>query len=523
MKYGNIRQFKMAASFRSKEIITFQVGNYSNEVGAHFWNLQEKNFKGDSFYNEIRHDMLHRNSLNYGNGQVNYTPRVISFDLKDNISRLADENAAKMSEESIAWDGAVDTYCNENIFTEKPGQENGVVACKGYSWLDFIHPTFHEKSLVTVENLSNEYYRSFDAFAVGENLFSSLKFRNEVEDKIHYFAEECDQLQGFQIFSHVNDGFGGLTSCLMQELCDDFEKKNCLCFSLMPAIINDETRQGKDQAMLNTLLSLAKFIDNGSHVVPLMMRDSLEYSYKSREFSYLHYKANNFDTSAILASAIDTSTLAYRLSHSQSDMHMLLHHLSCGGRKVSSLSLALPIPLSSTTPFVDIFQKKELVTPLTPDISSDHNYLCKSTVVRGIPSHLLKSEESSLLVKKMSAITQYQSSLGHYCPSYVAQTPCFTSDPFPKIFKSMVTQVGCVIEDYIRPSQTNVERISVLANLVNTEDIAKPLNVLLKGTDKPKVKRYPQYFEGSVEETDIESYRENINSLIQNYNSLYNI
>lgn len=189
----------MAANFRSKEIITFQVGNYSNEVGAHFWNLQEKNFKGDCFYNEIRHDMLHRNSLNYGNGQVNYTPRVISFDLKDNISRLADENAAKMSEESIAWDGAVDTYCNENIFTEKPGQENGVVACKGYSWLDFIYPTFHEKSLVTVENLSNEYYRSFDAFAVGENLFSSLKFRNEVEDKIHYFAEECDQLQGFQV------------------------------------------------------------------------------------------------------------------------------------------------------------------------------------------------------------------------------------------------------------------------------------------------------------------------------------
>lgn len=76
----------------------------------------------------------------------------------------------------------------------------------------------------------------------------------------------------------------------MQELCDDFEKKNCLCFSLMPAIINDETRQGKDQAMLNTLLSLAKFIDNESHVVPLMMRDSLEYSYKSREFPYLHYK-----------------------------------------------------------------------------------------------------------------------------------------------------------------------------------------------------------------------------------------
>lgn len=51
----------------SREIITFQFGNYSNYVGAHWWNVQEAGFNYDptSAPSEINHDVLYREGQDY--------------------------------------------------------------------------------------------------------------------------------------------------------------------------------------------------------------------------------------------------------------------------------------------------------------------------------------------------------------------------------------------------------------------------------------------------------------------------
>lgn len=51
----------------SREIITFQFGNYANYIGAHWWNIQEAGFNYDptSVPSDINHDVLFREGQDY--------------------------------------------------------------------------------------------------------------------------------------------------------------------------------------------------------------------------------------------------------------------------------------------------------------------------------------------------------------------------------------------------------------------------------------------------------------------------
>lgn len=79
-----------------RAVITLQIGNYSNYIGAHFWNIQEAGFVFPSQTNidyvpDINNSILFRegatgNSQNVG--QPTYTPRLVSVDLKGALGSL---------------------------------------------------------------------------------------------------------------------------------------------------------------------------------------------------------------------------------------------------------------------------------------------------------------------------------------------------------------------------------------------------------------------------------------------------
>ena len=84
------------------ELITLQLGNYSNFVGTHWWNIQESSFNYDDQSSdeksEFNPDVTFREGLNLRR-QVTYTPRVVFVDLKKNFgnapvhhSKLYDNN-----------------------------------------------------------------------------------------------------------------------------------------------------------------------------------------------------------------------------------------------------------------------------------------------------------------------------------------------------------------------------------------------------------------------------------------------
>lgn len=53
--------FYIEIIFNMKEILTLQFGHYSNFVGTHWWNIQERGFEYNTNQpSEINHDVLYR-------------------------------------------------------------------------------------------------------------------------------------------------------------------------------------------------------------------------------------------------------------------------------------------------------------------------------------------------------------------------------------------------------------------------------------------------------------------------------
>ena len=78
-----------------RAVITLQIGNYSNYIGAHFWNIQEAGFVYPSQTNlsdvpDINNSILFREGatgFGQNNGEPTFTPRLVSIDLKGALGR----------------------------------------------------------------------------------------------------------------------------------------------------------------------------------------------------------------------------------------------------------------------------------------------------------------------------------------------------------------------------------------------------------------------------------------------------
>ena len=73
-----------------RAVITLQIGNYSNYIGAHFWNIQEAGFVFPTSSNvtrvpDINNSVLFRegfSGVSQRDAQPTYTPRLVTVYLK---------------------------------------------------------------------------------------------------------------------------------------------------------------------------------------------------------------------------------------------------------------------------------------------------------------------------------------------------------------------------------------------------------------------------------------------------------
>ena len=65
----------------------------------------------------------------------------------------------------------------------------------------------------------------FEKWEFGEDLFSSLDKEHDLLDRdFRPWAEECDQMQGIQIFTGVDDAWGGFAARYVERLRDEYGK-----------------------------------------------------------------------------------------------------------------------------------------------------------------------------------------------------------------------------------------------------------------------------------------------------------
>ena len=226
----------------SSKIIALQIGHFSNFVGTHWWNIQNASRKqtwSDNYGGEvtnrpkstIQHDILFREGFNGGKELV-HTPRLLCIDLKGSLKTLNEDGTLHLAEEEeearpkqfIEHDENMDTTDEISLFQTEGYKKNAFLtdvaenergkpanakelAKKLYNlddvvdvWSDYLGTSYHHQSILLLNNyMHNEDTSNFNMFSQGFSMNADTAFWDTWEERMHFFAEECDTLQGFQV------------------------------------------------------------------------------------------------------------------------------------------------------------------------------------------------------------------------------------------------------------------------------------------------------------------------------------
>lgn len=218
-------------------------------------------------------------------------------------------------------------------------------------WSDYNHVYYHPRSIVQM----NEYELSsdlmpFEQWQKGEELFTNLDREYDLLDRdMRPFLEECDQLQGIQIFSGIDDAWGGFTSKYLERLADELGKGSRWVFGLQ-----DTQRVVRDRQALqlaNVAQSMHAVDSSASMHIPLGSLPP-----KQPEYLTLDGTSRWF-TSALQAAGIESVTLPARLRSTQSaratfdNLETTLN--GNGKRRIAATSISVKDPAQLEAPAIN--------------------------------------------------------------------------------------------------------------------------------------------------------------------------
>lgn len=208
-------------------------------------------------------------------------------------------------------------------------------------WSDFSRVFFHPRSLVQLYDFElNSTTMPFERFGMGSELFSVLDREHELVDRDwRPFAEEADQMQGIQVFTSVDDAWGGFASSYIESLRDEYPKTCIWVWGLQNPML-DITRSKRQLRLANTAQSIDQLCAQASTLVPLALPETdLPASISMDTRSQWH-------TSAVMAAAIETATLPSRLTQESAGQPASLDYLAeclnpAGNQPLASMQMAL--------------------------------------------------------------------------------------------------------------------------------------------------------------------------------------
>ena len=108
------------------------------------------------------------------------------------------------------------------------------------TWTDFSKATFHSRSAFLLDGVWSGA-DAFGGFGEGKAWAAESDRREDVRDVARRWAEECDRMQGFQVFAEDLCGFGGLAAATLEELRDEYPRQPAWLFSLRPPKASSHT------------------------------------------------------------------------------------------------------------------------------------------------------------------------------------------------------------------------------------------------------------------------------------------
>ncbi|NXG69752.1 MSTO1 protein, partial [Baryphthengus martii] len=153
-------------------------------------------------------------------------------------------------------------------------------------WSDYLSVRLHPKSIYVIHQYMHDGdCGCLEAFGQGESLLQDPGCIEELEDRLHFYVEECDDLQGFQVLCDLHNGFSGVGAKVTELLCDEYSGKGILTWGLTP-VMRDmgilttsfcfaQDYQKNIYRLLNTALGIVHLSAHSSLFCPLSLSGSL--------------------------------------------------------------------------------------------------------------------------------------------------------------------------------------------------------------------------------------------------------
>ncbi|KAM0349289.1 hypothetical protein ACHAPU_003698 [Fusarium lateritium] len=335
-----------------REVISLQLGQLSNYTATHFWNAQESYFTySDSEKPVIDHDVHWRAGLG-ADGSETFLPRTVIYDLKGGFGSLRKINALYEAESepdpAALWSGQSvvhkQTPIEASAYQQSldAGTDPAQLTTSNVRyWSDFSRAYFHPRSLVQLYDFElNSTTMPFERFSMGTELFSMLDKEHDLADRdFRPFAEECDRMQGIQVFTTIDDAWGGFASSYLESLRDDFPKTTIWTWGLQSPLL-DIPRAKRQLRLANTAHSIEQLCTQSSMLVPMALPEEDLSAGVSMD------RRSPWHTSALMAAAIETATLPSRLAQGSSVQHSSLDILAeslnvNGNQPLASIHMSL--------------------------------------------------------------------------------------------------------------------------------------------------------------------------------------
>ncbi|KAJ3012553.1 Protein misato 1 [Thoreauomyces humboldtii] len=466
-----------------KEIITLQLGHTANFVGTHFWNAQDSYFHfGGEAEQELNHDVLYRSGSNVY-GDETYTPRLVVCDLKGSlrtlkrVSPLYEAEDGNEEETIASWNGGVekhvqDPYPKNEFLTNLDKDADPNAPPHSFSshldasvsvWSDFNKLYYHPKTLVEVPSyVHDDDQNPFSAFTQGLDVIGNPDFREELlEDRLRFFVEECDSLQGFNVIADAVDGFAGLAAGVLEDLGDEYAKKALITFGVHKPISAEDTDKSRTVAAINSALLMESATRNSTIYVPLYAPNGRNYP----EGEWQRYLRKDISSpyrwSGLLSAAIETTLLPVRLKSNPLRLGDLAELVSGGSnRTLASLACGLPFPIHEDRPFSRALEtvdgKLDWMVDLTTQEAGDRlgQEFGQCAVVRGVGEASRHQDGKN----KMPSRSEVHGALDAFLrgaesnrgQSFAIDKPYPIPSTFPQLFTPDVNPHGLVME-YVAP------------------------------------------------------------------------
>ncbi len=424
------------------EIITLQFGEEANHIGTHFWNTQETYFSFDEGQRSPVDSLVHfRPGLGVGRVKT-FTPRVLIYDLKGGFGSMRLLNALYSEDDASETNGhEVIQEPKVQQISYQQGLESGIAKeLKGQDirfWSDFNKIFYHPRSTIQLNEFSlNSTITPFNEYEQGSELFNS--YRTDLVDRdVRKFAEECDQIQGFQIFSQSHGPWAGFSSSYIEELQGEYGKTEIWtwCSEIDP---NTSSRREREKRCLEFAKSIISNVELSSLYLPL--KSPISYP------AYLAIdRTSKWQVSGLLSLAMETATLPTRLKDEKLLMAAVSEILKeTSARKIASLKVSFPK-----------FGTREIDLALGE--SADHKFTNFSCLRSPTPQ-----------------------SLGQLEPSYVTPLQYPLIDTFPPIFTSQEKEID--VFSSISTDSGQINRIKdtqkVVAQMLRGEERSELIEAL---------------------------------------------